>query len=537
MKQIALILLIILLAACSPSTTSVEMAATTVAQQALTLVAKTSAVSPTPSPTTTPETPTATPTPKPLSEQELQAVVDSVNKRIAPINISLVGGPATNYFYLTKDNKHLTENMVLLPTGEFQITLADGEQWNFSADDVAAVRPFKSENIVLHAAVWEIDQKTGNITWIPKEEILDWPRAMALKSTEIDIAIDWRLHELPDSYLDTQFSGTNPNIKWSLIDIPKFNIAQALVTHNFNNLSIGDISVTYDELPLRPFPYWYVLTDFPDTGVYFTIIKQPAESTMVVNNVAVSTTYATFLSAVDKGLIDTSNPYFSFITTIDSNSKEDLGVTTSVTNIKGEPVYIVPAPVVYNPSSDTVTDSSVITSVLPIFQYDPNSIQQIERANVLSDGVKTGIFNGSYKYLWPMLVGFSVAPTNLANATPHPRVEIPAGTFVIQFGQAQSGKNGPDLYAFSGTTGQKISIIMNKTAGGASFPSLTLSDDAGNILKSDVACCQSAAQPKSWWETQAVILDFELPYTGTYFIKAAMIQNPGAYSLQVNLSQ
>jgi hypothetical protein len=78
---------------------------------------------------------------------------------------------------------------------------------------------------------------------------------------------------------------------------------------------------------------------------------------------------------------------------------------------------------------------------------------------------------------------------------------------------------------------------MNKTAGEESFPSLQLTDDAGVTLDSDLACCQDPGRPKTWWETQAVIENFTLPYTGTYFIKAAMIRKAGEYSLRVELAK
>ena len=128
----------------------------------------------------------------------------------------------------------------------------------------------------------------------------------------------------------------------------------------------------------------------------------------------------------------------------------------------------------------------------------------------------------------------TATPANTATARPTP--EMPAGTIMIPFGEPQAGK-GANVYAFSGTEGQKVSIVMNKTSGEGSFPSLQLTDDAGSILKTDLACCQSAAQPKSWWETQAAIRDFPLPYTGTYYIKTAMVGRAGNYSLEVDLSQ
>jgi len=121
-------------------------------------------------------------------------------------------------------------------------------------------------------------------------------------------------------------------------------------------------------------------------------------------------------------------------------------------------------------------------------------------------------------------------------ATARPVPDLVPGTIELTFGVPQAGK-GANIYTFSGTEGQKISIVMNKTAGDSSFPSLNLTDDAGKSLKSDLACCQDAAQPKSWWQTQAAILDFPLPYTGTYFIRTSMVGRAGSYSLQVDLSK
>jgi len=123
---------------------------------------------------------------------------------------------------------------------------------------------------------------------------------------------------------------------------------------------------------------------------------------------------------------------------------------------------------------------------------------------------------------------------NTATARPMPE-QVP-GTIELTFGVPQAGK-GINVYTFSGNEGQKISIIMNKTSGESSFPSLNLTDDVGKSLKSDVACCQDAAAPKSWWQTQAAILDFPLPYTGTYYIKTSMLGRAGNYSLQVDLSK
>jgi hypothetical protein len=121
-------------------------------------------------------------------------------------------------------------------------------------------------------------------------------------------------------------------------------------------------------------------------------------------------------------------------------------------------------------------------------------------------------------------------------ATARPKPEQLPGTIELTFGEPQAGK-GINIYSFSGTEGQKISIVMNKIAGEASFPSLNLTDDSGKSLKSDLACCQDAAAPKSWWQTQAAILDFPLPYTGTYFIKTSMVGRAGTYSLTVDLSK
>ncbi len=172
MKSIyCMIAFVIFLAACAtgPASPKVDNIATAVAQAASELLTQTAAAaSPTPSPT---EIPSATPTPavQPISGQQMQAIVDKLNTNLRQIQLGLIKDATTGNYYIDQGGQHLTDNLVLLPNGEFQITLQSGEQWRFSSSDVSAVLPYGSTDPVLHAAAWDIDKTSGDIKWIRRK--------------------------------------------------------------------------------------------------------------------------------------------------------------------------------------------------------------------------------------------------------------------------------------------------------------------------------------------------------------------------------
>jgi len=386
-----MIALVFFLAACAtkPASPPLNEVATTVVQAASDLLTQTAAAaSPTPSPTPTPAV-------EPISEQQLQAIVNKLNSNLGQIELGLAKDATTRNYYIDRGGQHLTDNLVMLLNGEFQITLESGEQWRFSSSDVSAVIPYGSTDPVLHAAAWEVDKTSGDIMWIPKEELTDNPLAMGLKSTETDIATAWRLHEMPDSFLDTKFQGADSTVRWVITDVPQLSVKSILYPKS-DMLTPTETTLLYPQVPARSFPYMYQLTDYNNISAFFTFIQQPTATPVSVDQTQSTTKYAQFISAFDSSFLSPSNPSASILQHLDPSYMS----SGSYKDQDGNAVQQVFLPY----GEFTGTDYMGIvsgSSTHALFPDDPASASQNERIQLLTQGADSGVFKDSYKIVWP----------------------------------------------------------------------------------------------------------------------------------------